>query len=125
MSTVTAVDHLSVYAEGWANADPERILEAASPGFVFDDPNAGRIQRADFASYLEATREAVETLRTSASSTTWMEIGEVVTKEEDGVLTAWCWWAIPGTGVEGSGLIKVGAEGVVSERIAYYTALPA
>jgi len=124
MSTVAATDQLTVYAEGWANADPDRILEAASPDYFFDDPNAGRIERADFASYFEATKEAVEAMRTSPSSTTWMEIGEVATREEDGVLTAWCWWAIPGTGVEGSGLIKVGAEGVVSERIAYYTPLP-
>ena len=125
MSTVTTIDQLTVYAEGWANADPGRILEATSPDFVFDDPNAGSIPRADFASYFEATKVAVEAMRTSPSSTTWMEISEVATKEEDGVVTAWCWWAIPGTGVEGSGLIKVGVEGVRSERIAYYAPLSA
>jgi hypothetical protein len=39
-------------------------------------------------------------------------------------LTAWCWWKILGTDIQGSGLIKVGAEGILSERITYYTLLP-
>ncbi len=54
----------------------------------------------------------------------FMEISEVLTDEKDGILTAWCWWAIPGTNIRGSGLIKVGSEGVRSEVITYYTKLP-
>jgi hypothetical protein len=53
-----------------------------------------------------------------------MELSEVVTEEKEGVLTAWCWWAIPGTQIKGSGLIKVGSEGVQSEMLTYYTKLP-
>jgi hypothetical protein len=36
-----------------------------------------------------------------------MELSEVVTEEKEGVTTAWCWWAIPGTDIKGSGPIKV------------------
>ena len=45
-------------------------------------------------------------------------------KEEGDGLTASCWWAIPGTDFQGSGLIKVESDGVRSERIAYYTKHP-
>ena len=40
------------------------------------------------------------------------------------MLTAWVWWSIPNTSIQGAGLIKVGDHGVVSERLAYYTPLP-
>jgi hypothetical protein len=53
-----------------------------------------------------------------------MALTEVVTHEEEGVLTAWCWWAIPGTSIKGSGLIKINAQGVRSEVITYYSKLP-
>ncbi len=53
-----------------------------------------------------------------------MELSEVVTQENEEVITAWCWWAIPGTDIKGSGLIKVRADGVRSEVITYYTKLP-
>ena len=65
----------------------------------------------------------MESTRTGESSELFMEFTEVVTAEDEDVVTSWCWWAIPGTDIQGSGLIKVGAEGVISERIAYYTSL--
>ena len=53
-----------------------------------------------------------------------MELTEVTTNEDGGLLTAWCWWSIPGTALQGAGLIKVGDDGVRSEKLAYYTKLP-
>jgi len=38
-------------------------------------------------------------------------------------LTVWLWWAVPGTALEGAGLIKIAAAGVVSERLTYFTKL--
>ncbi len=68
-------------------------------------------------------KEIVSSLRGTESETQFMELSEVVShKEEDG-LTAWCWWETPGIEIKGSGLIKVGPEGVRSERITYYTKL--
>jgi len=52
-----------------------------------------------------------------------MELSEVLTQEDEGVLTAWCWWSIPGTELKGSGLIKAGPTGIRSEVITYYTKL--
>ena len=100
------------------------ILSAASESFVFDDPNAGAIAREDFAEYLAGLREVVAAARGAEPGETFMELTEVLTQEADGGLSASCWWAIPGTDLQGSGLIKVGSDGVKSERIAYYTKLP-
>jgi hypothetical protein len=68
-------------------------------------------------------KELISSLRGTESETQFMELSEIVTQEEGDGLTAWCWWEIPGTGIKGSGLIKVGPEGVRSERLTYYTKL--
>ena len=69
-------------------------------------------------------KETVTSLGEGTLPEPFMELSEVVTEEKEGVLTAWCWWAVPGTQSKGSGLIKVGAEGVESEVLTYYTRLP-
>jgi hypothetical protein len=122
---MTAADHLGVYAEGWTNGDADKILSSVTNDYVFDDPNTGQIPKAEFAAYLAEFHKTVDSLRAGAADDgPFMELSEVVTSEADGVLTAWCWWAIPGTPIQGSGLIKVADEGVQSERITFYTKLP-
>ncbi|HSS66041.1 MAG TPA: nuclear transport factor 2 family protein [Gammaproteobacteria bacterium] len=119
-----AADHLGVYAEGWTKGDAETILRAVTDDFTFDDPNAGTIPKSNLADYLSGMKETVRSLCGGSLPDPFMELSEVVTQEGGGVLTAWCWWAIPGTGIKGSGLIKVGSGGVRSEVITYYTRLP-
>ena len=121
---MNAADYLGRYAEGWTKGDAETILSAASESFTFDDPNAGVIARGDFAAYMAGLGETLAAARGGASGDPFMEISEVVTHEADGILTAPCWWAYTGTDIQGTGLIKVGSNGVLSERIAYYTKLP-
>ena len=115
-----ASDHLERYAEGWTKGDAATILAAAAGDFVFDDPNAGRIAKADFAAYLEGLKAAVEGAQGGARFENFMDLSEVVASADGDTMTAWCWWAIPGTGIAGSGLIKVDDTGVRSERITYY-----
>jgi hypothetical protein len=119
-----AADHLGTYAEGWTKGDADTILRAVSDGFKFDDPNAGKIAKSEFAEYLSGMKKIVSSLRGGELPEPFMELSEVVTQESSGVLTAWCWWAVPGTEIKGSGLIKVGDDGVRSEVISYYTKLP-
>lgn len=119
-----ATEHLGTYAEGWTKGDADLILKAAAESYTFDDPNTGVISKNEFANYMAGLKETVSSIRGGAQPATFMEISEVLTDEKDGVLAAWCWWSIPGTEIKGSGLIKVGAEGVRSEVIAYYTKLP-
>lgn len=121
---MSAADHLGTYAEGWTKGDTELILSALSDDFTLDDPNGGKIQKSEFADYLAGMKETVRSLCDGTLSETFMELTEVITHEEEGLLTAWCWWAIPGTEIQGSGLIKVDSSGVKSEVLTYYTKLP-
>ena len=119
-----AAEHLGVYAEGWTTGQVDTILKATSENYTFNDPNSGVIPKKEFAQYLRGLKETVKSLRGGSLPKPFMELSEVVTQEKEGVITAWCWWAIPGTDIKGSGLIKVGADGVRSEVITYHTKLP-
>ena len=121
---MSVADHLGTYAEGWTKGDADTILRAVSDDYTFDDPNAGKIAKSELAGYLSGMKETVRSLRGGNLPDPFMALTEVVTHEEEGVLTAWCWWAIPGTSMKGSGLIKIGAQGVRSEVITYYSKLP-
>ncbi len=120
---MSAKDHLNRYADGWMKGDPEIILGSVSSDYIFDDPNEGQITKEQFPAYMGQLKELVSSLRGTESETQFMELSEVVSQEEEDGLTAWCWWEIPGTEIKGSGLIKVGPEGVRSERLTYYTKL--
>ncbi len=117
-------EFLNAYAEGWTNGDSDTILGATSEAFVFDDPNARRVSKGDFKAFFAGLKEAVATIRGDGYEGPFMELSEVLTKDDGDGLTASCWWEIPGTNIRGSGLIKVENDGVVSELIAYYTKLP-
>lgn len=121
---MSASQHLGTYAEGWTRGDADTILKAVKENYTFDDPNTGTISKNDFTNYMAALKETVSTLCGGTLPEPFMELSEVLTDEKEGILTAWCWWAIPGTEIKGGGLIKVGSEGVSSEVITYYTKLP-
>ena len=104
-------DYLGRYAEGWTKGDASIIVESSDDSFQFDDPNAGSISKNGFPDYLVGLKQEVQGIRNEAADV-FMELTEVVTQEEGDVLTAWCWWSIPGTPIQGSGLIKVGDGGV-------------
>ncbi len=121
---MSAADHLGKYAEGWTKGDASIILQALADDYVFDDPNAGKIAKSELTDYLAGMKEAVRSLRDGSLPEPFLQLTEVLTREDDGVVTAWCWWEVPGTALRGGGLIRVGAEGVRSEVITYYTKLP-
>ena len=121
---MSASEHLGTHAEGWTNGNADTILSAVSGAFVFDDPNAGVISADGFAAYMSDMKEMVKAARGGDLPEPHMALTEIVTQESGGVLTAWCCWAVPGTSLKGSGLIKVGDDGVRSEVICYFTKLP-
>ena len=53
------------------------------------------------------------------ATTVFEEITDVVVHEQDGELTAWGWWQT--ASAEGAGLVRVGPNGVRSEKTAYYS----
>jgi hypothetical protein len=120
---MNATEHLGTYAEGWSKGDADTILKATAADFTFDDPDFGVVSRDTLSSYLGELKETVASLCGGRVPDTFMELSEVLTQEDEDVLTAWCWWAIPGTEIKGSGLIKVDSTGVRSEVITYYTKL--
>lgn len=115
--------HLQAYAGGWVGGDAEAILGAVADSFVFHDP-AGAVAKANFAAYFTKLKDDVGKAGGNQPGTPFLEISEVVTNEAEGVLTAWCWWRYSGTDVGGSGLIKVGDQGVTSEHITHFTPHP-
>ena len=122
---MSKADHLAAYAEGWTKGDSDKLVSALDDSYMLDDPNHGRVGKGEMPDYIESMKALVAELRGGAEEAHLVELTEVVTGEDDGVLTAWCWFSVPGTTIEGGGLIKVADEGVVSERLVYYTALPA
>jgi hypothetical protein len=120
---MSKADHLGAYAEGWITGDGDKLMSALADEYVLDDPNHGRVAKADMAAYFEGMKAIVRELRGGKDGPQLLELTEVLTGEEDGILTAWCWWTAPGTDIAGGGLIQVSDNGVVSERLTYYTAL--
>ena len=49
---------------------------------------------------------------------------DVVIDYDTTPVTGWCWWQVNGTSLQGSALIKVSEQGVLHEKIAYFSELP-
>jgi hypothetical protein len=120
---MSKADHLAAYAEGWTTGDSGTLVSALADSYVLDDPNHGRVTKGEMVAYLDGMKAMVSELRGGKEEAQFLALSEVLTGEGDGELTAWCWWTVPGTSIQGSGLIKVSDDGVVSERLTYYTAL--
>ncbi|MDX1487449.1 MAG: hypothetical protein R3268_04560 [Acidiferrobacterales bacterium] len=120
---MNATEHLGAYAEGWSKGDADIILKATAADYTFDDPKFGVVSKNALSNYLGELKQTVASLCGGRVPDPFMELSEVLAQEADGVLTAWCWWVIPGTEIKGSGLIKVDPTGVRSEVITYYTKL--
>ncbi len=120
---LAAYGHLAAYSEGWINGDVDTVVPSLAEEYLLDDPHFGRIAKAGMPAYFEQLNAAVRDLRGGAEVSPVMRIGEVVTRDEGDLLTVWLWWAVPGTALEGAGLIKIATAGVVSERLTYFTKL--
>jgi len=121
---LAAYGHLAAYSEGWINGDVDTVLPALADDYQLDDPHFGRIAKDGMPAYFDRLRAAIQDLRGGADEAPLMRIGEVITEENGELLTVWLWWAVPGTALEGAGLIRIAPAGVVSERLAYFTKLP-
>jgi len=119
-----AAEYLGMYAEGWTRGNEKTIMKSLSNEYVLDDPNAGKITKSELSNYLIGMKETVRSLLNGDLPDPFLELTEVVTREKDGEITAWAWWTVPGTEIKGGGLIKVGADGVRTEVLTYYTKLP-
>jgi len=112
-------EHMDAFLEGWRKGDAQMILGAVADDFVYDDPVDGRFTRTEFAAYLEELFGGEDARSRAARGEAFETITDLVTQEKDGVETTWGWWTMPSD--EGAGLVIAGPDGVLSERIAYYT----
>lgn len=113
---------LQAYLDGWRTGDAEKSLSATAPGFYYVDPNTGCIEREEFLGFVDGFKAAVAEMRGGEIGTPFLKYTDMLIKEERSL--AWCWWQATGTEFQGAAVIRFGDQGVVSERIAYFTTLP-
>jgi len=116
--------HIEAFARGWNQGDLEAIMSSLAPAFSLDDPNVGQVSRESVPEYLANLKSVVASLRDDgADEQPLMEMSDVVIKNDELPVSVWTWWNVPGTPIGGSALVKVGEDGVISERLSYYTKL--
>jgi len=115
---------IDTYLQGWERGDGAQSLGVTAPGFCYDDPNTGRIERDEFVQFVEDFKAAAVAMGGAENANPFLRYSDVVIKDDELPATVWCWWQAVGTGLQGCALVKVGAEGVLHEKIAYFSRLP-
>lgn len=116
--------HVETYLKGWELGDGEISLGATADNFCYEDPNTGRIERTEFVQFVEDFRRAAEAMGGEINAVPFLHYSDVVIQDDELPATVWCWWQAIGTELQGSALVKVGTEGVLHEKIAYFSRLP-
>lgn len=113
-------EHLETYLSAWD--EPENLLAALADDFELHDPDESEvITKATMGEWMHHWVERVR----SAGGTGAVENSDEAKVDRDGELIFWTWWRFAGTDVEGCALIKVGDDGVRSQKVAIHKAPPA
>ena len=115
---------INTYLKGWELGDGSMSLEATASTFFYDDPNTGRIFKDNFVEFVNDFKQAAVDMGAAANSTPFLEYQDIIINTETQPATAWCWWQAKGTTLQGSALIKFDSNGVLNEKIAYFSRLP-
>ena len=115
---------IETYLKGWELADGELSLSATADSFYYDDPNSGRIPREEFVKFVNDFKLAAVEMGADEDAHPFLHYSDIVVKDDELPATVWCWWQANGTSLQGSAVIKVSGEGVLNERIAYFSRLP-
>lgn len=115
---------IETYLKGWELGDGELSLTATVQSFFYDDPDTGRIQRHEFVQFVNYFKSAALDMGAEENASPFLIYSDVVIDYDTSPATVWCWWHAAGTSLQGSALIKVGEEGVLHEKIAYFCKLP-
>ena len=117
-------DHIETYLKGWELGDGALSLSVTADSFCYDDPNTGRIPRDEFVQFVEDFKSAAVEMGGEAGANPFLQYSDVVIRDDELPATVWCWWQAVGTELQGCALVKVGEEGVLHEKIAYFSRLP-
>jgi len=121
---VSIRQHIETYLKGWEFGDGALSLSVTADSFCYDDPNSGRIARDDFVEFVEDFKSAAVEMGGEPDANPFLQYSDVVIRDDELPATLWCWWQAVGTGLQGCALVKVGSEGVLHEKIAYFSRLP-
>ncbi len=124
MNNKSINDFIDTYLKGWKLGDGELSLSATAEDFYYDDPNTGRIARHHFVEFVNDFKKAAVEMGAELNANPFLDYCDTVIKDDELPATVWCWWQARGTSLQGSAVIKVGEQGVLSERIAYFSRLP-
>ena len=117
--------HLETYLEGWRLGDGHKSLAVTTPDFYYDDPNTGRIFKDGFVAFMEAFKADAAALNGGKLGKPFLTYTNIVIQNEiPQPAIAWCWWQATDTDLEGAALIHFNENGILSERIAYFSKLP-
>ena len=115
---------IETYLKGWELGDGALSLGATANSFCYDDPNTGRIPRDEFVAFVEDFKRAAIEMGAAENANPFLRYSDIVIKDDELPATVWCWWQAVGTELQGSALVQVGEEGVLHEKIAYFSRLP-
>jgi hypothetical protein len=115
---------IGTYLKGWELGNGALSLSVTADSFCYDDPNTGRIPRDKFVEFVEDFKRAAIEMGGTANANPFLQYSDVVIKDDELPATIWCWWQAVGTDLQGSALVQVGEEGVLHEKIAYFSRLP-
>jgi hypothetical protein len=115
---------IETYLQGWELGDGALSLSVTADSFCYDDPNTGRIPRNEFVEFVEDFKRAAIAMGGAENANPFLRYSDVVIKDDELPATVWCWWQAVGTELQGCALVKVGEEGVLHEKIAYFSQLP-
>jgi hypothetical protein len=121
---VSVKQYIKTYLKGWELGDGALSLSVTADSFCYDDPNTGRIPRAEFVQFVEDFKRAAIDMGGAENANPFLQYSDVVIKDDNLPATVWCWWQAVGTELQGCALVKVGTEGVLHEKIAYFSKLP-
>ncbi len=115
---------IDTYLQGWELGDGALSLSVTADSFCYDDPDTGRIERHKFVEFVEDFKRAAIAMGGAENARPFLQYSDVVIKDDELPATVWCWWQAVGTELQGSALVKVGEQGVLHEKIAYFSRLP-
>ncbi|WP_073195809.1 hypothetical protein [Roseovarius marisflavi] len=111
------MDLLKEYLAGVQSMDPKRAMRAAAPDYRWYDGMVSEpITKERFSEYLLNWEDRMR----SIGGTGRYEVSDELLADQEGHILRWAWWKFVGTDVAGSALLKVGNDGVIYEKIAYF-----
>ena len=106
------------YLEGWAEADPAKILDAVAPGYRFQDPLVGVFTKRSLSQYFDSLQARCA----RAGTTIRRDLAFLLRGPMDQPLPLGelqFWREAPRIGLTGIARIKLTAAGVIAENVAY------